>query len=1219
MAGVLESDRWCVLAPDAAAERTLREALGLGFLAARVLAARGVTDVDAAERFLTPSLDRDWHDPLEIPGLADVADRVERALDDGEAIAVFGDFDVDGMTSAALLTLGLRALGGSVEPFIPRRFDEGYGLSSEAVNRVVDQAAPSLIVTVDNGIASADEVARVRELGIDVAVTDHHEPGESVPKGVPVCDPKLDPACPSRDLAGVGVALKLLQELGRRRGQPRLWLDYLDLACLGTVSDMMELTAENRALVSAGIRQLREGRRPGLVALAAEARCDLSTIEADGLPFSLSPRLNAAGRMGDVQMAFDLLMADDRREAQALAERLEAVNQERRAIEGELSDKALAEAEHAYHGEPCVVLGGEGWHEGVKGIVASRVVSHFHVPSLVFSIQDGVARGSGRSVGSVDLYHAVDGCRDLLTRFGGHAGAVGVTMDADKLDEFRDRLTAELSALPAEQFQSREEVACVARLDELTLDGVAGLDALRPFGQGNKVPLMAVRGVTMRGRSLVGAGAEHLRFFASDGVSSVACIQFRAPDPAKAAAYDGLVDLVFEPVVEVWQGRSKVKLMVRDVIFREPEASPGAPGLVEALFERAPQILVRDSYAGVADEDSFFTKAVGVTQPGRQETVASLVPGQELLLRREPDNPADPQAIALFTQDGAPVGYLRRQIAAAIAPVMDRGQAYRCVVTDVTGGVPDAMGTERAWGANLEVSKVSVAAVESVAAAAARPDLAGLDAEGLTDALRRAMIGDHALLPAQARALEELAAGRSTLCVMATGRGKSLIFHIHAARRALLDGRASVFVYPLRALVNDQAFHLEEALEPFGISVRRLTGESGAEERAEVYAGLADGSVDVVLTTPEYLAIHSQEFAKAGRVGFVVIDEAHHAGASKGGDRGAYQELPRVLDELGRPEVLAVTATASDPVAQEVCRLGGIESVVKDVSVRDNLAIDDRRDLRDREGFVTGVVGTGEKTVIYVNSRDQSVALARMLRQRLPQLGQRIAFYNAGLTRSERVEVERAFRDGRLSCIVSTSAFGEGVNLPDIRHVVLYHLPFGAVEFNQMSGRAGRDGRPAQVHLLFGSGDARINERILGSQAPGREDLVALYRALKAYQAQADAAQEGSFSVSNQALVDAARVADPRTKLDEHAVSAGVGIFRELGFLTTSGRGTARRIALSPSPAKMDLSSSVRYREGLGALDDFGQFRDWALTADAAELLARINRPIAPGFGETCE
>lgn len=1218
MAGVLESKRWRVLAPDAAGERFLRENLGLSPLAARVLAARGVTDLDEARRFLSPSLQRDWRDPLEIPGLAAVADRVEQAIDAEEAIAVFGDFDVDGMTSAALLTRGLRQLGAHVDPFIPRRFDEGYGLSDEAVARVVDQAAPSLIVTVDNGIASADEVARVRELGIDVAVTDHHEPGDSVPQGVPVCDPKLDPACPSRDLAGAGVALKLLQELGRRRGEPGLWLDYVDLACLGTVSDMMELTAENRALVAAGIAQLRQSTRPGIVALAAEARCDLPTLEADDLPFSLSPRLNAAGRMGDVQMAFDLLMADDPVEARDLAVRLEAVNQERRSIEADLSAQALAEAERTYGGAPCVVLGGEGWHEGVKGIVASRLVSRFHVPSLLFSIKDGVARGSGRSVGSVDLYHAVEGCRDLLTRFGGHAGAVGVTLDADKLDEFRERLSAELAQLPREQFQSREEVACVARLDELTLDDVGGLDALRPFGQGNKVPLVAVRGVTMRGRSLVGAGAEHLRFFASDGVSSVAAIQFRTPDPAKAAAFDGLVDLVFEPTVEVWQGRSKVKLMVRDVIFREPEASPGAPGLVQALFDRAPEILDRDSFAGVADEDSFFTKAVGVTQPGRQEVVASLAAGQELELVREPDNPADPMAIALHTGNGESVGYLRRQIAAVIAPLMDEGRPYRAVVTGVTGGGTDAQGRARSWGANLEVSRVKSSAAVTEARAEAKARFSASD-QDLTDQLRQAMIGDHALLPAQARALDELAAGRSVLCVMATGRGKSLIFHIHAARRAIVDGKASVFVYPLRALVNDQAFHLEEALAPFGVTVRTLTGETGAEERAEVYAGLADGSVDVVLTTPEYLALHSQELASGGRVGFVVIDEAHHAGASKGGDRSAYQELPRVLDELGHPEVLAVTATANDEVASEVCRLTGISTVVKDVSVRANLAADDRRGLRDRESFVTSVVGTGEKTVIYVNSRDQSVTLARTLRQRLPQLGERIAFYNAGLTRSERVEVERAFRDGRLSCIVSTSAFGEGVNLPDIRHVVLYHLPFGAVEFNQMSGRAGRDGRPAQVHLLFGEGDAFINERILGSQAPGRDALVALYKALKSYQAQADSVGQEDFQATNADLAQLAVTIDPRCGLDDRSAGAGVGIFRELGFLTTTGRSTARRIAMVPTPARMDLNASVRYREGLGAVDGFRAFRDWALNAPADELLARINRPIAPTFGDVCE
>lgn len=657
-----------------------------------------------------------------------------------------------------------------------------------------------------------------------------------------------------------------------------------------------------------------------------------------------------------------------------------------------------------------------------------------------------------------------------------------------------------MAELPEEQFVDTDEVAAIVGLDELDVPTIDSLSVLKPFGQGNKVPLLAATGVVMRARSRVGRSGEHLRFLATDGVSTVPAIMFRTPDVESACDYEGAVDLVFEAVAETWQGRTKPKLMVRDIIYRTVDAAP-APAIVNEIFSRVPQILASDS----------------------REGLLAAVPAS--------DAPASPAG------------------------------------------------------------------------------------EDLTASLVRRFIGDHDLLPAQKLALDSLAAGKSTLCVMATGRGKSLIFHVHAARIALARKQASIFVYPLRALVADQSFHIAGELAELGLSARVLTGESTPDVRAEVFSGLATGKVDVILTTPEFLAIHSREFARGSRVGFVVIDEAHHAGTSKGGNRGAYQELPRVLDELGKPTVLAVTATAAEPVAREICRLASIESVFVDDTCRENLVLDDSRELRDRDAALTAIASTGEKCVAYVNSREQSVVLARALRKTNPELAPHIAFYNAGLTRAERNRVENAFRAGELTCVISTSAFGEGVNLPDIRHVMLYHMPFGAVEFNQMSGRAGRDGKLATIHLMFGARDARVNERILSSYAPGRDELVCLWRALRSLSSRAAAAGESSIAHTNAELLDACLQVTPGCGLEERSVSAGIAIFRDLGFLTVEGYGTQRRIRMAESPERMELDQSIRYLEGMRSGAEFREFRDWVLSATPEELIGRINRPIVPGFG----
>lgn len=1106
MASLKTTHRWCVASDNPALEAKLVAELGIAPLVARIMVAHGIASVEEAGRFLSPSLERDWADPLLIPGMGEVVERVERAVRGHEVIAVFGDFDVDGITSTCLLTEALRQMGAEVHPFIPRRFDEGYGLTHAALDRVTTACDPSLIITVDNGIAARQEVADLMLRGIDIVVTDHHEPAELVPQGVPVTDPKLDVEGPSRELAGAGVALKLVQALGARLGKPDLWRSYTEVAALGTVSDMMPLTPENRALVADGIACMRSTARHGYVALAALARTDLANITADSLSFSLIPRLNAAGRMADPALALDLLMATDPVEAGRLAAQLEQTNQERRAIEAELADRAEALVADTYDGGHCIVVGGEGWHEGVKGIVASRLVNRYHVPTLLFSIEDGIARGSGRSVGRVNLFDAVEKCSDLLIRFGGHAGAVGVTCAAENLDALRNRLEAVLSELPSEDFEDRGEISAVVELSELDIETIRQIGLLEPFGQGNSVPLLAVRGVTMCDRAVVGKSGDHMRFFATDGMMGVAAIMFRAPEVEMLVNCDTVVDLVFEAVVECWQGRVKPKLMVKDILCR-------------------------------TSEDGDELSSTGTADP------ATIVPSA-------------------------------------------------CASCDpVVGG--------------------------SSSSASRRAVLSQLPYDQLTRSLIHTFIGTSRPHRAQVEALDALQGHRGVLAVMGTGRGKSLIFHVHAVREAIVNDRASVFVYPLRALVADQSYHLTERLCELGIKVGVLTGETEQKERDRTFSAISSGKLDIVLTTPEFIAIHRERFAATGRIGFVVIDEAHHVAGAKGGDRSAYLDMPEVFAALGNPCVLAATATASAEVTAEIERLLPVEVRVIDPAVRENLTLHDGRDLASRENRLVSIVATGQKTIVYVNARDQSVALCRMLRRRIPELGGRIAFYNAGLSRADRMAVEASFRASELRCIVSTSAFGEGVNLPDVRHVVLYHMPFGSIEFNQMSGRAGRDGDTAHIHLLYSSRDARINERLLDAAAPERTVLVTLYRALQTiarrYRMEAG---KTSFTATDLDIARMCLAVDARVEVDERMIPNGLAIFEELGFVRLSGHDDARCIEVVDRPERVDLSCSIRYLEGIHARMEFSAFRVWALAASSHDMLARVNRPITPQVGE---
>jgi single-stranded-DNA-specific exonuclease len=1054
------TQNWTIRDVDETVSQALADSCALSPLLARTLVARGIRTADAAELFLHPDLDRDWSDPALIPGMMAVADALEEAIRARKRILVFGDFDVDGISATACMFRGLTALGATVSCLIPNRMDEGYGLTTGVLERIYEKE-PELLITVDCGISSRDEVAQLLARGIQVLITDHHEPSDAVPLDVPVTDPKLAKDSPQATLAGVGVALKLIALLGERFGQPRLWRDLVDLATLGTLADIMPLTGENRSLVAEGLTLLEQSPRPGIAAVLALAQRGDQVVSASNLSFSLIPRLNAAGRVGDPLTALDLLISDDPLGSFEVATALEDMNSERRSIEGLLLTEALTQAKSVYHGQKILIVAGEGWHEGVRGIVASRLVSRYGVPVIVFTLVDGEARGSGRSVGAVNLFKAVDRCADLTLRFGGHEAAVGLTVFEDRLDELRARMEAVMEEEPQENFHPAVLADALLELADLKVEAVDQLSLLEPYGHHNREPLFATRGVVLQNVRAVGAKKDHLSFSVRNGQRSIQAIWFQCPAIDEFVTWDGAVDIIYRLQVEEWNGVRRVKLMIAH------------------------------AWRAQGDED--------------------------------------------FVDD---------------------------LVTKIIGTPVQ-------------------------------------------------------LHPAQRAALDALGEKTSLLAIMATGRGKSLIFQAHAARMALSAKQASVFIYPLRALIADQAAHLAESFARLGLCARSLTGENTTAEKDRIFEELYSGAADVVLTTPEFFGLHAWRFAESARVGFIVFDEAHHIQTEHASDREGYRDLRRLREQFPQAQYLAVTATADDRITKGICQTLGIERVIVDAARRDNLRIDDVRGLcdRDRERSLVSIVEQGEKTVIYANSRVQATTLARLLRKQNPACGESIVFYHAGLARGERQSIEEGFRSGKLRVIISTSAFGEGVNIPDISHVVLYHLPFSAVAFNQMSGRAGRDGQPATIHLLYAEADAELNRRLLVASAPPREDLATLYREMRD-RCRVNAAGVCTLMASPEQLVAGCRQRDPQCGLDERGAASGLAIFEELGLLRLLGldEGYPKETIELISSRKVELSASSRYLEGREELALFERFREWAFEATADELREQLIGPLTPSF-----
>ncbi|MEO8089567.1 MAG: single-stranded-DNA-specific exonuclease RecJ [Gemmatimonadales bacterium] len=547
--------RWAVMpGPDPAQVAALAAALRIPTALAALLVQRGHGSEAAARRFLRPSLD-ELSDPHALAGMAEAVDIIAGTVRDGGRILVHGDYDVDGQCSSTLLTRALRLAGADVQPFLPHRLRDGYDFGPAGLE-AAKAAKASLIITCDCGITAVDTVRAAREAGIGVVVTDHHLPGAELPPAQAVVDPqRADDRSGANNLCGTGIAFKLVQALVPALQLPaNLPFHLLDLVALATVADVVPLQGENRILVRHGLKLLADSRWVGIRALVEATGLTGKDIVARHLGFVLGPRLNAAGRVADATDGLRLLLSDDPVEAAALAQRLEGLNVERQGLDQRMLEEALEQVERTADPErdAGLVLVGDGWHPGVVGIVASRVVERYGRPTFLIAFDGDIGKGSGRSTSRFDLHAALLSCGDLLERFGGHKMAAGLTIHRSQLDAFRERFgDVARQALAPEDLGPEQRVDLEIGLHEVTHELERLCRYLEPCGQGNASPVFGVRGVRFTNRSVVGNG--HLKGVLEDGQSRVSVIGFQWSDRASWLG-DDLVDAAFKIECNEWNG-----------------------------------------------------------------------------------------------------------------------------------------------------------------------------------------------------------------------------------------------------------------------------------------------------------------------------------------------------------------------------------------------------------------------------------------------------------------------------------------------------------------------------------------------------------------------------------------------------------------------------------------------------------------------------------------
>ena len=557
--------KWQICEVDKEKVEKLKSKYGISELLATILVNKNITTQKEIQEFLNPTRN-DFFDPFLINDMDIAVERIRKAIETQEKVIIYGDYDVDGITSITVLKSFLKDVGLDVDYYIPNRLEEGYGLNKNAIDEIAKNKY-TLMITVDCGISAIEEVNYANSLGIEVIVTDHHEPGEELPKALAVIDNKRkDSKYPFRELAGVGVAFKVSQALAQSMNvKEEEYLKYLDIVCVGTISDIVPLISENRVITKLGIKLLKQTRNTGLKAIINSS--GYSQINSTTISFGVAPRINACGRMGKAEQALKLLLSKDIYEVNKLTQELNNYNRERQEIEKEIFESVLNKIEqNNLDKNRTIVVGGEGWHHGVIGIVSSKITEKYFKPSILLSFEeDGTGKGSGRSIPGFDLHEALMKCENCLEKFGGHSMAVGLTLKKDKFEQFYEEFEKVAKENKTENIVPIINVDAKIELNEIDKTVVEDLKQLEPFGEANKMPVFALKNIRIDSIRALSEG-KHLKLTLRDNNQIINAIGFNIGELANEYKIGDKVDLAGVLEINTFNGIDNLQINIKDIM-----------------------------------------------------------------------------------------------------------------------------------------------------------------------------------------------------------------------------------------------------------------------------------------------------------------------------------------------------------------------------------------------------------------------------------------------------------------------------------------------------------------------------------------------------------------------------------------------------------------------------------------------------------------------------
>jgi len=1208
--------------------RKLSKEHDLSEIAVKLLLSR-IKEKDFKE-FLS-SEEKDLYPAKKLKNVDNAVNKIISVVDNNENITIFGDYDVDGTTGTSIFVKSIKKLienknsTSNIKYYIPSR-KEGYGLNEEAVKKIAKNNR--LIITVDLGISEGELIADiVDQYDIDFLVTDHHTiDKEKFPnKAYTVVNAKQG-EYPDPNICGALTAYKVCERLYQKINNDDLIRlvdiipDTLELAMVATIADSVELLDENRVIVKKYIGLLENPVNPGLKALM-NTLTYTDVIDEGTVGFNIGPLINAVNRMTNtVSEVVELLTSFDKERVKELAEKFAELNflRKKETIEQQnIIDKQI-EKKKLYE-DNVIVVGDKNIKVSLAGIIASRIAEKYSRPTIIIDLT--TFKGSARSINDINVYDIIYNNQDFLDSFGGHEMAAGLSIKEGQLKSFRNALNSWVKEnCDLSKFKGVIKYDMELKLNDNNLELMNELFKLKPFGSANESPMFYSSKVKVADIIYLSEGKHVKLMLQQDDLIMDALMWYKGDEVSLELEDIDLkklcIDIIYSPEINYYREKT-VQLNIKKFKFYEDEKEEDK---IEAFLQKMinqKNIMGKEKYRGIEEVPSFNTKLVGVSFDNRQEHIKRISDNRlnknnELELKRQPKNPYDENAI-LVLYEGKDLGFLNKDLAKKIAPKIDKGVEYKSIIEQITDGYENKDGY---YGVNVSVytsEKENHTNSKLNNRRKFEKEFNGLSFSESINKLTRLFLGEKAeLYPEQQNALNNLHKSNRVMSIMGTGRGKSIIFQLYAAFIALKENKNSIFVYPLKALINDQKESIRKMMDPLGISVRLANGDLSKNQKDELFEDMQNNNIDIVLATPEFLNYY-KSLMKNNNTKLLVIDEGHYLAKSRSG----YKELHKTIDFLNVEKVYITTATCPNKYFKIINKKLSINTLVQDKHTRTNLNIVDKRNkLKDEDkiDYLKHLLYKDEKVIAYFNSKRQAMDVMEVLHKETDNK-YKVGFYHGDMTRNERKKVEEWFRKGKINMIMATSAFGEGVNIKDIRHIVLYHPNFTTTDFNQQSGRGGRDGEKAYIHMIFNEEDFELNESIVNIKFPRKKLIYLLTKIM-----QVKFKENNKIKIKEKVIIHYCNKSLTSKRTSEMELETALKILEEAGVITFFKKETEDGSFYifkewNPSNYKSDrLSKTPSFLEGKAFRNEYLEFKKFISNANSKKIINSIQKPIFPSI-----